>query len=205
VLEDWRQRLKVLNDTQEMITKEIWRKKQLLKIMYTNKSFIKQNVVQNVSRNNTFNAGLYGYGGGICYTEELQHQDDFLYDTRKSNAHNGSFHGGKRGVWITREMYKKPIKEEAKEIDRLKEDVDEIRDKIQFTLEFTEKAEYEYAQAKMFYEDKKGILDDLNEFMHWLKAQKRDIKLEMEKQKEKIMNKYIEEIFDLYYEDPETN
>lgn len=35
------ERIEILKDTQAMINKEIWRKKQILKVMYTNKSFSK--------------------------------------------------------------------------------------------------------------------------------------------------------------------
>jgi len=161
------EKIEILRQTQVMINKEIWKKKQILKIMHTNKSFSKAKSRNNTAASsNTFDAGLYSYGRGLCYTEEVEPQDDFMYERRKSNANNTSLNTSQRGLAITETMAKKTIQEEALEIEKLRIDVENIEEKIQVESECFELYYSKYEEAKILYEDKKGTIDDLNEFMN---------------------------------------
>jgi diacylglycerol kinase family enzyme len=146
-----------------MITKEIWKKKQLIKIAYTNKSFSKSLIMAKNTKNQTIDAGAYGYGKGICYTEEMDPKDDFMFEAKKPGL-NGSFNGSSRGVSITPALFKRSIHEEANEIERLKVDVYNIEEKIDMEMNFFETLSLKYREAKGLYEDKNGTVDDLMEF-----------------------------------------
>lgn len=175
-----------------MITKEIWKKKQLIKIAYTNKSFSKSLKMVKDSKNKTIDAGNYGYGKGICYTEELDPKDDFMYDNKKPNL-NGSFNSSNRGVSITPAMFKRTIHEEAAEIERLKNDVDEIDEKIELEMHFYDAFLSNYSQSKMLYEDKKSDVDEIIEFHRWIEEQKAMLHESINEEKGKIIDKFISE------------
>lgn len=175
-----------------MITKEIWKKKQLIKIAYTNKSFSKSLKMVKESRNKTIDAGNYGYGKGIWYTEELDPKDDFMYESKKPNL-NGSFNSSSRGVSITPATFKRSIQEEAAEIEKLKNDVDEIDEKIELEMHFFDAFNSNYKESKLIYEDKKSTVDDLIEFHRWIEEQKDMLDESIKEDKGKIIDKFISE------------
>ena len=195
-----KQKLEILRDTQVMLTKEIWRKKQLLKIMYTNKSFIKKS-----SRNvgNTFDGGYYSYSKGISYTEEMEPKEDFLYERRKSNANNSSFNCSQRGVSITQAMKNKTIQEEAKEIEDLKVDVDNIEEKINIESQWLELYYSKYEESKLAYEDKKAVIEDFNMFKNCLEQQKESLKISFLDRKSAILDELTDKMFSSLYNEGE--
>ena len=91
-----------------MINKEIWKKKQIVKIMYTNKSFSKNKSRNSNNKNSsTLDAGAYSYGQGLFHTEELEPNDELMYDKKKIKAEqNTSFTASQRGLTITESMTK---------------------------------------------------------------------------------------------------
>jgi hypothetical protein len=164
IYEDLKQRIQILKETQEMITKEIWRKKQLLKIMYTNKAFSKQNQSPVRSHGHNFDPEFDNYNRGMCRTEHMDPEDDFAYTSQRPNGRVTNITGTKRGVSITKEMYSRSIKDAANELDKLKRDVENIEDKIINSSDFFEKCHFQFEESQMIYEDKKATMDDLNLF-----------------------------------------
>ena len=195
------EKIEILKETQIILNKEIWRKKQLLKIMYTNKSFIKKS---SRNTNNTYDYASYSYNGkGISYTEEFEPKDDFLYERRKSNANNNSFNSSQRGVSITPEMKNKSIQEEAREIDKLKFDVDNIEEKINLESQWIDFYFEKYQEAKNAYEDKKAVIDDFNMFKDWLEKQKESLKIAFLEKKSKILDELTDILYLSLYSDSE--
>lgn len=188
-----------------MINKEIWRKKQLLKIMYTNKSFWKRAPTKRSTSSSTFDAGLYRYGSGMCYTDEIEPQEDFMFERKKSGNLNSSFNSSQRGISITPEMLTKSIQDEAREIEKLRNDVEELEEKIQIESECFDIYFHKFQEAKNVYEDRKGVIDDLVEFKNWLEGQIDALHESLQQTKDSILKKFIEDIYSVYYYEYENN
>lgn len=173
--------------------------------MYTNKSFWKRAPTKRSASSNTFDAGLYRYGSGMCYTDEVEPQEDFMFERKKSGNLNSSFNSSQRGISITPEMLTKSIQEEAQEIEKLRSDVEDLEEKIQIESECFEIYFHKYQEAKNIYEDRKGVIDDLVEFKNCLEQQIKALHDSLEQTKDRILKNFIEDIYSVYYHESENN
>ena len=205
--EHLQEKIEILRQTQVMINKEIWKKKQIVKIMYTNKSFSKNKSRNTGNKNSsTFDAGSYSYGQGLCHTEELEPNDDLMYDKKRSKAEqNTSFTASQRGLTITESMTKKTIQEEAREIEKLRNDVEDIEDKIEIESQWFELYYSKYEEAKILFEDKKSVVDDLSNFISILEDQIKTLTQDFENQKNNSINSFTQDCYNTLYNEINEN
>ena len=90
------------------------------------------------------------------------------------------------------------IKEEAFNLEILKNDVDEIENKIYCEMMFLENFLTKFDEIEAEYFDKKSSLEDLAEFKNCIIEQERFIKEMHKSEKDKLYSEFTEGLFQIY-------
>ncbi|CAI2367692.1 unnamed protein product [Moneuplotes crassus] len=178
-LDHLNQKITILKDTQTMIKKEIWRKKQLLKIACNNKtfytSFKKSRISRSKSPSTLPSQRNSSMNGPSSRMEE------------RSDSPNNSFRKSTIGVSFPPGLFKSTLQEEALELQSLKRDVQNIEDKISCETECINFYKSQFEHVKQDYQEKKSSIDDLMEFKSCIIAQERFILENYAADKEKLL------------------
>lgn len=159
-----KKKVDILRDTQTMITKEIWRKKQLIKIASTNKTFHTSFKKSRVPRSRSKHENQPNIIRYASYTRDDCPDTKFMYSSETPSNPNSSFTSSNRGVSFPPGFFKNTIQEEVIELEKLQQDVDDIEEKIYYEKECLQYYTSHYTQIQNQYLDKRSSLEDLMEF-----------------------------------------